>query len=274
MKKKILEVKDLTFSYDDKENALENITVDIFEQDKIAVLGANGSGKSTFFLNLNGVRQPTKGEIYLDKKLIHKKTRNELRKAVGIVFQDADSQIIGSTVMADVAFGPLNRKLSQEEVVERSTKAIHKLNLNSLQERPPHCLSGGEKKRVSIAGVLAMDQKVIIFDEPTASLDSVHVKLVEDILEELGKEEKTILLSTHDVDLAYRFANRIIVFHEGNIIADGLPADVFSKTDILKQAHLKKPTIMQMYEMLLHKKMINKVIKQPKTIEDMEELLK
>ncbi len=258
MNRKILETKDLTFSYEEGRMALNHLSVEIHEKEKIAVLGANGAGKSTFFLNLNGVRAPEEGEIFLYETRIDKKNRRELIKNVGIVFQDADSQIIASTVKAEVAFGPLNMKLPRQEVEERTIDAMERLDLQAYAERPPHYLSGGEKKRVSIADILAMDSPIIIFDEPTASLDPVNADMLERILEELEQEGKTILLSTHDVDFAYRFADRALVFCEGKLIADGKPEDIFRDEEILKRANLKKPVLIQVYEMLKRKNLLQR----------------
>lgn len=258
MNRKILETKDLTFSYEEGRMVLNHLSVEIHEKEKIAVLGANGAGKSTFFLNLNGVRAPEEGEIFLYETRIDKKNRRELIKNVGIVFQDADSQIIASTVKAEVAFGPLNMKLPRQEVEERTIDAMERLDLQAYAERPPHYLSGGEKKRVSIADILAMDSPIIIFDEPTASLDPVNADMLERILEELEQEGKTILLSTHDVDFAYRFADRALVFCEGKLIADGKPEDILRDEEILKRANLKKPVLIQVYEMLKRKNLLQR----------------
>ncbi len=273
MKDKILEVKNLSFTYEEENHALKDISIAIYKNEKIAVLGANGSGKSTFFLNLNGVRQPDEGEIYIYEEKISKKTRNKLIKNVGIIFQDADSQLIASTVRAEVAFGPLNMKLPPHEVERRTDEAIDKLGLQQLEERPPHYLSGGEKKRVCIADIIAMETEIIIFDEPTASLDPMHVDMLENILEVLWEEGKTILVSTHDVDFAYRFADRILIFHEGELIADGKPQDIFEKDMLLQKAHLKKPVVMRFYDLLLHKNIIKEQKEYPRTIREMERLI-
>lgn len=269
MNRKIIETRNLTFSYEEGKTALDHVTVDIYEKEKIAVLGANGAGKSTFFLNLNGVREPEEGDIFLYGKRMEKKNRNELIQNVGIVFQDADSQIIASTVKAEVAFGPLNMRLPRSEVEERTMRAIERLGLQSYTERPPHYLSGGEKKRVSIADILAMDSPIIIFDEPTASLDPANADMLEKILEELEQDGKTILLSTHDVDFAYRFARRALVFCEGRLIADGKPEEIFADGEVLKKANLKKPLLMQIYEMLKDKKILkDENISDSKTLQD------
>lgn len=256
MKKRVLKVENLSYMYGNDKVALDGVNVEIYEGEKIAVIGANGSGKSTFFLNINGVYKPSQGQITYRDMPVTKKNLNELRKNIGIVFQDADNQIIASTVRAEVGFGPMNLKLPREEVLERVDEALHYMNLQGFEDRPPHYLSGGEKKRVSIADIVAMKPEVLIFDEPTASLDPVNAMMLEEVLIKLGGEEKTILISTHDVDFTYRWAERVLVFCEGRIIADGTPLEVFRDQQILQKANLKKPTLLEVYEMLVEKALL------------------
>lgn len=250
MKDILLEVRDLSFAYEEKP-VLKDINVKIYKGEKVAIMGSNGAGKSTFFLNLNGVLQPENGQIILEGRKIGKKEFTELRKKVGFVFQDADSQIIASNVRAEISFGPMNLGLTRDEVIKRVDNAVKYMNLEKMQDRAPHYLSGGEKKRVSIADILAMESEVLIFDEPMAALDPVNADNVELILDRLHNDGKTLLIATHDVDFAYRFADRILVFSEGHIIADGTPAEIFSKEDVMRQAHLKKPAIMTVWEALI-----------------------
>lgn len=214
-------------------------------------MGSNGAGKSTFFLNLNGVLKAQSGEIYYQGTKMNTKDLKELRRHVGFVFQDADSQMIASTVEAEVAFGPMNLKISREEVEKRVTQALQYMDLQSYRQRPPHYLSGGEKKRVSIADIIAMQSEIILFDEPTTALDPLSADMLEQVLSDLSREGKTLLISTHDVDFAYRWAQRIVVFDRGKILADGNPLEVFLQEQVLKQAHLKKPEMLKVYETLL-----------------------
>ena len=271
-KKALLQVKNLNYAYDHEKYALNYINLDIYKGEKIAVLGSNGAGKSTFFLNLNGVLTPQSGDIFYKDMKISKKNLSELRKNVGIVFQDADNQIIASSVLAEVSFGPMNLKLSQEEVRERVYEALEYMNICHLKDRPPHYLSGGEKKRVSIADIIAMKSEIIVFDEPTASLDPLNVKILEDVLEKLSNEEKTLLISTHDVDFAYRWAERVIVFANGQIIGDGCPLEIFKSEEILKKANLKRPVMMDIYEILINKNIINGDNQYPKTLDEFNKI--
>lgn len=269
----ILQIRDLNYTYGNEENALSDINLSIYKGQRIAVLGSNGAGKSTFFLNLNGVLTPKSGQIIYNGKHISRKDLNELRKNIGIVFQDADNQIIASTVLAEVSFGPMNLKLPKEEVKKRVYESLEYMNIIDFKDRPPHYLSGGEKKRVSIADIIAMKSEIIIFDEPTAALDPLNAAMLEEVLEKLYREKKTLLISTHDIDFAYRWAERIIVFSKGRIIGDGTPLEIFNDNNILKNANLKRPTMLDVYEILRKKEIIkdNKVY--PKNIDEFERMI-
>ena len=244
MKNPIIEVKDLEYTYGNGKTALNKINVNFYKGERVCVIGSNGAGKSTFFLNLNGVLKAKNGKILYNGQVIEKKNLNELRKNVGIVFQDADSQIIASTVMAEVSFGPMNLKLPKEEVKSRVEMALNYMNISDFKDRPPHYLSGGEKKRVSIADIIAMKPEVIIFDEPTASLDPINSAVLEE------------------------------VFSKGNIIFDGTPTEIFKNEDVVKAANLKKPILFDMYEVLVSKNIVSNDNIYPKSIDEFKTLLK
>ena len=273
MVKEIIEVKNLAYAYQTGTHALEHIDMVVKEGEKIAVMGSNGAGKSTFFLNLNGVLQSDEGEIRYRGTVINKKNLNELRKNVGFVFQDADSQMIASDVQGEVSFGPMNLKLPREEVKKRVEEALEYMNLTEYRNRPPHYLSGGEKKRVSIADIIAMKSEVVLFDEPTAALDPLSAEMLEEVLEKMSDEGKTLLISTHDVDFAYRWAERIIVFCSGKIIADGTPLEIFQNEAVLEQAHLKKPAMLTVYEALRTRGLVEEG-SYPRVPEELEKVLK
>ncbi|NNU74730.1 energy-coupling factor ABC transporter ATP-binding protein [Clostridium estertheticum] len=274
MRKPILSVEDLYYVYGNGKAALDGVSVDIYEGEKIAVIGSNGSGKSTFFLNINGVFTPQQGKMIYRGNVVNKKNLKDLRKNIGIVFQDADNQIIASTVRAEVGFGPMNLKLPKEEVIKRVEEALAYMNISDFKDRPPHYLSGGEKKRVTIAGIIAMKSEIIIYDEPTASLDPLNTMMLEEVLAKLSSEGKTMLISTHDVDFAYRWAQRVIVFCQGKIIADGTPLEIFLNTEVLKQANLKQPTMLEVYESLVEKHMLTDIKAYPKSTQEFKEMLK
>jgi cobalt/nickel transport system ATP-binding protein len=273
MKEPILKIKDLHYVYGSGEAALNGVSLDISEGEKIAVIGSNGAGKSTFFLNINGVLTPEHGEISYRGSVINKKNINELRKNIGIVFQDADNQIIASTVFSEVSFGPMNLKLKKEEVAERVEEALAYMNISDFRNRPPHYLSGGEKKRVSIADIIAMKSEIIIFDEPTASLDPLNARMLEEVLNKIEQEGKTMMISTHDVDFAYRWAQRAIVFCQGKIIADGTPLEIFKNKEVLERANLKQPVMLEIYESLVKRQLFKDEGAYPKSVQEFNELL-
>lgn len=248
--KPLVEVENLSYTYHNGKEALKGISLQFDKGEKIAVIGNNGAGKSTFFLNLNGVLAPSGGVIRYQGVELNKKTLKELRKKIAIVFQNADEQIIASTVKAEVSFGPMNLKLPKEEVIRRVAEAMDYMNLSEYGDRPPHYLSGGEKKRVSIADILAMEPELIIFDEPTAALDPLNADMLEGVLARLSEEGKTLLVSTHDMDFAYRFADRVLVFCDGTLAADDIPKRIFQDGALLKRASLKKPMLVQIWQSL------------------------
>lgn len=272
MKNELLKVEHLQFGYDKKKELFSDLNLTIYKGERIGVMGSNGAGKSTFFLNLNGVLMHGRGHIYFQGKEIGKKNYNELRRHVGIVFQEADNQIIASSVMAEISFGPMNLKLPREEVEQRVDKALQYMNLQEYKNRPPHYLSGGEKKRVTIADIIAMESEMILMDEPTASLDPKNAAMLEKVLVQMSEEGKTLLVSTHDVNFAYRWAERILVFCHGEIIADGDPIEIFSDAEILQRAGLEVPTMYKVYEMLVKSGRAIKG-KYPRTPEELQELL-
>lgn len=269
----ILQVKDLSYTYGNEKEALKNINLDIYKGEKIAVLGSNGAGKSTFFLNINGVLTPSKGNIIYKGKVITKKDFNELRKSVGIVFQDADNQIIASTVLGEVSFGPMNLKLPKEEVKKRVYEAMEYMNITEFKDRPPHYLSGGEKKRVSIANIITSGFMAIISDEPTASLDPLNISILEEVLEKLSKEDKTIMISTHDMDFAYRWADRIIVFNNGEIVEDGDSLGVLKSVMNKETSNLRVPMLLEIVEELKKNNIIKDKSLYPKTIDELKRIL-
>lgn len=241
----ILEIKDAFYSYEEGRYAIQNINLKISEGEKIAVIGNNGAGKSTFFLSLNGVIKLQKGDIYFhDKKLTYsRKSLLELRKSVGMVFQNPDDQIIASTVEGEISFGLFNIGMNKEETKKRVHQIMDEFNLTQYAKKPPHFLSGGEKKRITIADIVVMEPEIILFDEPTASLDYKNICQFHKQLETLNKKGVALLISTHDMNFVWEWANRVIVFDEGKIIADDTPDKIFSNHHLLEQACLQKPIL-------------------------------
>ncbi|WIM44131.1 ATP-binding cassette domain-containing protein [Methanosarcina mazei] len=248
----VIEIKDLCHRYPHLEaNALDRINLRIYRGERVAVLGANGAGKSTLFKHLNDILRPLSGEVLVKGEKITKKNVRMCRGTVGIVFQDPDDQVLAPSVEEDVAFGPINMGLSREEVKMRVKEALEMVGLNGFEERAPHHLSGGQKKLVAIAGILAMRPEVIVLDEPTAGLDPLSsarvLKLITKMNRELGI---TLLLSTHDVDVVPYFAERVFVLHHGKLEASGSPEEIFNDPALLRKAHLRLPRVAEVFEML------------------------
>jgi len=250
--RELLRLEHIHFRYEEKYPALKDVSVTLNEGERIAVLGGNGAGKSTFFLCCNGVLCPQSGKIFLKGQAVtgSKKDISLLRQAVGLVFQEPDSQIIAGTVENEVSFGPMNLRLDHDEVQRRVTRSLEQMNLDGYQNRAPQYLSGGEKKRVSIADILAMQPDMILLDEPTASLDPENVALLEQTLDDLSLAGITLVVSTHDMDFAYRFATRAIVFSHGEIISDADIDEVLASERVLAKAGLKKPLLYAAAELL------------------------
>ena len=274
--KPLLEFKNVSYGYTNETLALKNINITINKGERIAVLGNNGAGKSTFFLCSNGVLKPSAGNIMLKGKTISSKKSEliDLRKTVGLVFQNPDDQIIASTVESEISFGPLNLLFSKEQVISCVNEAIENMGLKEYRKRPPHYLSGGEKKRVSIADILAMYPEIILFDEPTASLDLQNTTQLQNILKELSSKGITLMVATHDIDFVYRWAERVLIFHKGELLADKNISDAFEDEIILKKAGLQKPTLYTIAELLCKFKGIKTPKNLPKSLEEFPMFLK
>lgn len=244
-----IEVRDLFFSYEDGTQALKGINLDIKKNARVAILGPNGAGKSTLLLHFNALNLPQTGKVLVENLEVSKKTEKIIRTKVGMVFQDPDDQIFSMTVREDVSFGPLNMGLSPEEVLVRVEFALRAVRIEDLAEKAPYHLSYGQKKRVAIAGVLAMSPNIIILDEPFAYLDPRGKKGLLQILEELSREGKTVVIATHDVDLAAEWADRIVVIQEGKVLAEG-NKDILIDSKIIEQADLDFPTVAKIFREL------------------------
>ena len=238
-----LETKDLTFTYPDGTQALKKVNIQIKKGKKIAIMGPNGAGKSTLFSHFNGLTEPTSGHVEVagEKIIFEKDKLLEVRQKVGIVFQDPNDQLFAPTVKEDVAFGPMNLGLEHEEVERRIEESLKMVGMEGFEEKTPHHLSGGQQKRVAIAGIIAMRPEIMILDEPTAGLDPEGVDKVLNILNDLNKEGISIIISSHDIEMVSQFAEKIFILYNGEIIDSGDKQKIFSNTELLKKAHLKAP---------------------------------
>jgi len=248
----ILEAKGLNYRYEGGKHALKNVSVKIPTGCKVAFVGPNGAGKSTLFMHFNGILRQTDGEIeYNSKKVEHtKKGLIELRKDVTFVMQNPDDQIFNVIVEDDVAFGPFNLDLPMPEVRKRVEDALKMVGMENERKRAIHHLSFGQRKRVAVASALAMHPKVLIMDEPTAGLDPEMVHRLYEIADEVNMKGSTVIISTHDVETAYSWADLVIVLVNGEVLAQGTPYEVFSMRDVLEKAGLSVPMIHQLNEFI------------------------
>ena len=248
----IVEAKDLTHTYASGGTiALNGANFKVCRGERVALLGANGAGKSTLFKHLNGILKPTSGEVLVKGVPITKKNIMDVRQTIGIVFQDSDDQIFAATVEQDVAFGPMNMGLPESEVKARVRDALELVEMSGFEDRAPHHLSGGQKKRVAIAGVLAMKPEVIVLDEPTAGLDPSSASKIMHLISKMKRSfGMTVILSTHDVDIVPMFAERVYVMHDGTIEAEGTPKEIFNDSELIQKAHLRLPRIAKLLELL------------------------
>ena len=252
----IIEVKDLCYSYEDGESALDNINLSIKKGSTTAVLGGNGAGKSTLFLNLNGVLTPKSGSVLFEGKEVkyNKKELLEIRRRIGIVFQDPDDQLFSASVIKDISFGLMKLGLSNEEITKRINTVLKQTGIEHIASKPTHALSFGQKKRVAIAGVLVMQPSVIILDEPTAGLDPMGVSEILGLLKDIKRDTGiTILISTHDIDLVPLFCDEVIVLDKGRVIFTGQPPQLFSQPEILREHNLRLPRINHLMNILHNK---------------------
>ena len=247
----IITIENLIFEYtrgDESQpvRAIDNLNLEIERGSFTAIIGKNGSGKSTLAKNLNGLLLPTEGVIYVDGF----DTRDDdsiwnVRQTAGMVFQNPDNQLVSAIVEDDVAFGPENLGIEPAEIRRRVDKALADVNMGQFKKKAPHLLSGGQKQRIAIAGVVAMKPKCIIFDEPTAMLDPKGRAEIMAIIDELHAEGITVILITHFMDEAVR-ADRVIIMHEGRILLDGTPQEVFEQEELIRSVNLDVPLMVEM----------------------------
>jgi cobalt/nickel transport system ATP-binding protein len=231
-------IRKLGFAYPDGHAALRDIDLCIGAGEKVALVGPNGAGKSTLLLHLNGILTGQQGELTVGELAVTRQNLKQVRAMVGVVFQNPDDQLFSPTVFDDVAYGPIYMGLDESEIRERVSRALSQVDMASYAPRTSHHLSLGEKKRVSIATVLAMDPQVLVLDEPTAGLDPRARRLLIELLQELGQ---TMLVSTHDMSLVQELCPRMVVLDQGRIVADGVTADLLANEELLFAHGLEPP---------------------------------
>jgi cobalt/nickel transport system ATP-binding protein len=268
----IVTVKDVKFNYPAGVAALKGVTFEVAQGERIALLGPNGSGKSTLILLIAGLLTPTSGEIKVFGEKTSSKDFQKWRSRIGIVFQDPDDQLFTPSVIEDIEYGPKNLKLPDEDIKTRSTQMLEKMDISHLKSRPPHRLSFGEKKKVSLATALVLKPELLILDEPTANLDLISRRKLIDTLNELSRAGITVIISTHDVEAIPELADRIVVISHGVKIGEGKTSDILQDKDILSQSGLESPTIISLFTELKKQGLIQKI---PLTLEEgKKELIK
>jgi energy-coupling factor transport system ATP-binding protein len=239
----IIEVKDLNYRYPTGFQALHGVSVTIEKGEFVAIIGQNGSGKTTFVKHLNGLLQPTSGTIRINGQDIRKRKVSEMARAVGYCFQNPDHQIFCDTVNKEVAFGPENLHLSRREIDERVDEALSAVGLLHVKDQIPKELSKGQRQRIAVASVLSMRPEILIIDEPTTGQDYRDGIEMLNLVQRLHEAGHTILFITHDMPMVARFARRVLVFREGRILLDGTTRQVFGQPELLRTTFLAPPPI-------------------------------
>lgn len=246
----MFKINNLTYKYEKNSLAISNINMDFSKGNIIGIIGSNGSGKSTLFMNLMGILNPTSGEILFEEKKIKydKKSLYNLRKNVGIVFQDPEKQIFYSRVYDDLAFSLRNIGVDEVTIKEKIRRALIAVNGIDFINKPVHFLSYGQKKRVAIASVIAMENEIVLLDEPTAGLDPVSTRLIVDIIKNLKQKGVKIVISSHDMNLIYEICDYAYVLSKGEVIEDGSIEEVFVKEDKVIEAGLELPWLVKLHK--------------------------
>jgi cobalt/nickel transport system ATP-binding protein len=244
----IIHVDCASHVFPDGSRGIHNMCFHVHEREIVAVCGGNGSGKSTLLEHLNGLLLPSAGRVYVMGEEVTGQTKKEIWRYVGLVFQRPEDQLFAPTVLDDVMFGPLNMGFKKEDARWMAIEALESVGAASLQDRVPAYLSGGQRRLVALAGVLAMRPKVIALDEPTSDLDPEHSELIESVIKGLrDRFGISVVFATHDLDMAARLADRVCILKDGSTIADGQPRDIFYDRHVMACAGLCTPKVVEVY---------------------------
>lgn len=265
----ILTVNHVSFDYPNGNTALFDVNLTIPKGTRVALLGPNGAGKSTLLLLFNGIFRPTQGSLALDgkKNVYNKQGITELRQRIGFVFQDHDSQLFAGTVLDDVIFGPMNVGKNLAEAEEIAKQVLEEVGMGEYINSPIHFLSHGQKKRIAIAGVLAMEPDIIVMDEPTAGLDYLGTNGLSSIMERLYQQGKTLVASTHDMEWAWSWADMIVVINKGRLVAIGTPEEILTTNTYQKFGYGK--SILGTIYSFIQCKTVNRIKERPRTIDEL-----
>ncbi|MHA1522315.1 MAG: energy-coupling factor ABC transporter ATP-binding protein [Promethearchaeota archaeon] len=246
----IIKFENVSFAYHSQMQTLHNLSFSVNQGEAMVFLGENGSGKSTLFLNILNLVSGHTGSITVENLEVSRKTEKQIRQRVGLIFQNSNDQLFLPTVKEEIAFGPFNLGLSGEELESRILHAAQAIGVEDILDKKIFHLSQGEKKKVSIAAVYAMDPEIYMFDEPFANLDPKTKSDLTQILLELHQKGKTILLISHDLDRLPEFFTRAIVLHAGTKTFDGKLRDLYTRPEILTQANLQVPSVVKLYQLV------------------------
>jgi cobalt/nickel transport system ATP-binding protein len=263
----IVNVRDVRFSYPAGVAAIKGVSFEIQRGERVAILGPNGSGKSTLILLMAGLLSPQNGEITVFDEKTTSKAFQKLRSRIGVVFQDPDDQLFTQSVIEDIEYGPKNLRLPEEDIKRRSSHVLAKMGIGHLKDRPPHRLSFGEKKKVSLATALVLEPELLMLDEPTANLDLVSRRGLIETLNELNRAGTTTVISTHDVEALPELADRVIVIDHGTMFGEGEIHMILQNSKLLKSAGLEPPAIVRLFTELKSKGLVETV---PITTNDAE----
>lgn len=276
----LLKTEHLSYTYEgENAPALKDVSLSIRRGSKVAVMGANGSGKSTFFLCCNGILKPASGQLFYDgvPYSYKKKDLLSLRSRVGIVFQNPDNQLFSASVYEEISFGLCNLGVPEDEAARRVKAAMEHLDITPFSHKPVHALSGGQKKQVALSDVLVMEPEILILDEPSAALDPKHTRLIRAFINQLSDDGMTILISTHDVDYALEWADELILLKDGEVLAQGNPADILNDRTLTAAASLETPRVLSVYECLLKNGMFGSSLltsySRPRSFEELERII-
>ena len=273
MDEMILEARHVSYAYDDGHTpSLNDVSLSVKKGSRTVFMGANGSGKSTFFLCCNGILRPDAGQISIAGKPIVYKRKEllKLRRKVGIVFQNPDVQLLSASVYQEIAFGPLNLGLTETEARARVEDMIARMGIAPFKDRPAHALSGGQKKQVALADILVMAPDILILDEPFAALDPGHVRTLRALTDHLSDTGMTVIVATHDVDHALEWADELILMKEGRVVAQGEPIRLLSDERVLEKTDIHMPEVLKLYRKLVGKGLIDAALPAPKSFDELE----
>lgn len=242
-----IKVNNLKYVYPDGTAALNGVSLKILPGKRVALLGANGSGKTTLIYHFNGLFLPQTGSVHILGCEVNKKALPHIRRQVGLLFDSPDNQLLSTTVFNDVAFGPRNLNMKEDAVRDTANRIMSMVNITELQDKAPFNISLGQKKKVAIAGLLAMSPRIFVFDEPFSGLDPLSARQVAAIMQTLNDKGCTMVISTHDVDMAYSWADQVIILNNGDLLGNG-DISLLRNRELMKKANLRVPALADIFE--------------------------